>query len=65
MLTFDPFTPAAAPLDKTASRRYDDERDFIIFNQEHELFQPYNLFVMDLLEFTDKQLVDRIRRIVS
>ena len=37
---------------------YDDERDFIIFNQEHELFEPYHLFVMDLLEFTDKQLVE-------
>jgi hypothetical protein len=37
---------------------YDDKADFIIFNKEHKLFDTYQLFVTDLLDFTKNQLIE-------
>jgi CO dehydrogenase/acetyl-CoA synthase beta subunit len=35
---------------------YDDENDHIVLNQEHKLFDAYQLIIMDLLELSGEQL---------
>ena len=35
---------------------YDDENDYIVLNQEHKMFDVYQLLITDLLELSGEQL---------